>query len=112
MKTTSVIALVGVVLWLGCESPNTVVDRGIPHPSVIVGRIMQWTFADSMTIHATTIPRPSLIPDVIASGGVNADGSFSLTLSDPPLAAQLGWGFLIASLPTPPLGSYFCSDSA
>jgi hypothetical protein len=95
MKTTSqaTVFIAILLLGLGCESPNTVVDNRFPDPSVIVGKIMNWTSADSMTIQASVIPRPSLIPDVIASGRVNPDGSFSLTLPDPPLAAQLGWGF-------------------
>jgi len=95
MKTTSqaTVFIAILLLGLGCESPNTVVDKRFPDPAVIVGKIINWTWADSMTIQASVIPRPSLIPDVIASGRVNPDGSFSMTLPDPPLAAQLGWGF-------------------
>lgn len=95
MKTTSqaTVFIAILLLGLGCESPNTVVDNRFPDPAVIVGKIMSWHFADSMTIHATATLRPSLTQEVIASGRVSADWSFSLSLPDPPLAAQLSWGF-------------------
>ncbi len=76
-----------------CNSPNEVVVPAIPDAAIIQGKIIAWSFADTMSIQATATLVPAYTSDVFASTKVNADGTFLLVLPEPPIAAQLPWGY-------------------